>query len=280
MHSAAPLPPAPLMLIWKETLPEWKQAVRIVEGKNLGFLRVWKQRKHPQHSSLTCVCASARRRMCSFYINNPSVPSKITIKSYQASEKQYFFSGRIEASILTPCFRFWKHGGGCPLACRDLPARGVGQKSDGHRRPAPPSLSLTDFFLAGENFDIFADLPALTERPQAASKRRFIDKSAESRAEIARLAAAGFTRLEIAKKMGMAESSLYANFFPEIGGRPRCPGRRRHEASEGTRAQVRDLRQADKTLTQIAAAIGISEPTLRRAYATELASRKVLTHDD
>lgn len=274
MHSAAPLPPAPPMLIWKETLPEWKQAVRIVEGKNLGFLRLWKQRKHPQHSSLTCVCASARRRMCSFYINNPSVPSKITIKSYQASEKQYFFSGRIEAYILTPCFRFWKHGDGCPLACRDLPARGVGQKSDGHRRPSPPSLSRADFFVAGENFELFADLPALTERPQASSKRRSINKSAESRAEIVRLTAAGFTRLETAKRMGMAASTLYANFFSEIGGRSCRPGRRRHVPSEGTRNQVRALRHSGETLKRIAAAIGISEPTLRRAYAVELTARK------
>lgn len=161
-----------------------------------------------------------------------------------------------------------------------IDGRGVGQKSERATAPTPHPVSFTDFFLAGENFELFADLPALTERPQAASKRHAIDKSAENRAEIARLAAAGFTRLEIAKKMGMAESSLYANFFSEIGGRPRCPGRRRHKASEGTRTQVRDLRQAGKTLTQIAAAIGISEPTLRRAYATELASRKVLTHDD
>ncbi|WP_278984692.1 hypothetical protein [Sphingobium yanoikuyae] len=152
--------------------------------------------------------------------------------------------------------------------------RGVGQKSRRQAAPSPPSLSRADFFPAGENFELFANLGAQSGRPQAASKRRAIDRSAESRTEIARLAAGGFTRLEIAKRMGMAPSSLYANFFSEIGGHPRRPGRRRHVPSEGTRTQVRALRLSGKTLKRIAAAIGISEPTLRRAYAVELTARK------
>lgn len=158
--------------------------------------------------------------------------------------------------------------------------RGVGQKSDGRPALSPPSLSRADFFHAGENFELFAPDDASIERPQAACKRRVIDKSAESRAEISRLAAAGITRVEIAKRMGMAASSLYANFFPELGGRPFCPGRRRHEPSELTRAQVRGLRHAGEPLSRIAAAIGISQPTLRRAYAAELDCRKELRHDD
>lgn len=157
---------------------------------------------------------------------------------------------------------------GDELAATD--GRGVGQKFEKGSAPTPHPVSRADFFRAGENFELFATDDAPTERPQAASKRRAIDKSTERRAEIGRLAAAGFTRLEIAKRLGMAESSLYANFFPEIGGRHGCPGRRLHEPSEDTRRLVRELRRAGEPLIRIAAAIGISQPTLRRAYAADL----------
>lgn len=155
--------------------------------------------------------------------------------------------------------------------------RGVGQKSERATAPTPHTVSRADFFLAGENFELFAELPTLTERPHAACKRRPIDKSAESRAEIARLAAAGFTRLEIAKKMGMAESSLYANFFPEIGGRTSCPGRRPHLPTSDQRRLVEARAAAGVPVDMIAAELRLSAPTVRKHYRDEL-QRAVSAH--
>ncbi len=57
---------------------------------------------------------------------------------------------------------------------------------------------------------------------------------------------------------------------------PRSPGRPPHVPTDETRAQVADLVSRDANIATIAAAIGISEPTLHLHYAVELASRPQL----
>ena len=108
---AHPRPRAPARF-WHSSLPKWKRAVRVVEGKNLGFLRVWKHWKHFRYSSLTCACAGVHMRACTFNIVNASNASKTRPKCYQIYENVWFFSGRVEGAILTVCFQLWKGSSG------------------------------------------------------------------------------------------------------------------------------------------------------------------------
>lgn len=148
--------------------------------------------------------------------------------------------------------------------------RGAGQKSRAAAALLPPSPSRTDFFPGEQNYDLFGDLAPRCERPERPSRQHVKPGSIELRIAIARLAGAGLTRAEIARQVGIGESTLYANYFPEIGGQRGQPGRRRHQPDDRTRAIVRALRENGASHITIARAIGISEPTLRRAYAQEL----------
>lgn len=152
--------------------------------------------------------------------------------------------------------------------------RGVGQKSEMPAPPAPPVFPRADFFPSALNFDLFGDLAPSCDPPARPSRRRATPGSIELRITIARLSGAGLTRAEIARQAGIGESTLYANYFPEIGGQRGKPGRRPHQPDERNRAIVRALRAGGMSQIKIAAAIGISEPTLRRAYAQELRSQE------
>lgn len=152
--------------------------------------------------------------------------------------------------------------------------RGVGQKSERATAPTPHTVSFTDFFPSEPNFDLFGDLAPPCGPRERPSKHRVTPGSIELRIAIARLAGAGLTRAEIARQVGIGESTLYANYFPEIGGQRGKPGRRRHQPDERTRAIVRALRMNGASHLRIAEAIGISEPTLRRAYSQELQPRR------
>lgn len=100
-----------------------------------------------------------------------------------------------------------------------------------------------------------------------------------------RLAAEGLTRAAIAQRVGIAESTLYLNYFSEIGVRPGRPGRRAHAPSQASRRLVADRAAHGLALADIAAELGLSAPTLRKHYRAELSpahnlTRKDFPHDD
>lgn len=148
--------------------------------------------------------------------------------------------------------------------------RGAGQKSGEPVAPSPPSLSSKDFFSRERNLDLFGDLALRCEPRERPPELRVSPRSPEIRITIARLAGAGLTRCEIARQVGIGESTLYANYFPEIGGQRGRPGRRRHQPNDRTRAIVHALRVSGLAQIKIAEAIGVSEPTLRLHYRKEL----------
>ena len=146
------------------------------------------------------------------------------------------------------------------MSGRERDGRGVGQKSEGGHALLPPSLSRADFFPGAVNFDLFGNPVEAFDR--AGDGRRHI-KTEENALKVSELAASGLSRAEIAAAMGVAPSTLYAIYFPELGVRAGCPGRRRFQPSDADRQTVAVLRAAGKGQREIARALGVSEPTLR-----------------
>ena len=149
----------------------------------------------------------------------------------------------------------WK--GSCQ---RSGQGRGVGQKSEGTEALLPPSVPFADFFLGAVNFDLFGNPVEAVDKE--GDGRRHI-KTEENALKVSSLARSGLSRVEIAAAMGIAASTLYAIYFPELGVRAGCPGRRRFQPSDADRLTVAVLRAAGKAQRDIAKALGISEPTLR-----------------
>lgn len=81
------------------------------------------------------------------------------------------------------------------------------------------------------------------------------------------------SQVRIATAIGIAPSTLHLYYFPEIRGRSGGIGRRQHEPTFASRAIVRQLAAEGLSRPQIAAAVGISVPTLGKHYRPELSSR-------
>lgn len=160
--------------------------------------------------------------------------------------------------------------------------RGAGQKSEGSPTPAPLFVSRTDFFVGDQNFDLFGHPVDAQGKAIGAAEPRRPQKTAAMAKAVQRLAEAGLTRRQIAGELGVGESTLYQNYFREIGGRRGQPGRRLHEPSDAQRQIVRDMRARGAAHHAIAVKLGVSQPTLRRAYANELSHAKLKgsSHDD
>lgn len=120
------------------------------------------------------------------------------------------------------------------------------------------------------NFELFDDLPAFDKAAGAASERRDDAGQAELRATISRLTADGLTRAEIARAVGIGESTLYANYFSEIGGCRNRPGRRAHAPTDDQRRIVSARVAEGRTVETIAAELCLSAPTVRKHYRNEL----------
>lgn len=146
------------------------------------------------------------------------------------------------------------------MSGREGGGRGVGRKSEGADALLPPPLSRADFFPVAVNFDLFGNPVEAIDR--AGDGRRHV-KTDENSSNVKRLASSGLNRVEIAAAIGVAPSTLYAIYFPELGVRAGCPGRRRFQPSDADREQVAILRAAGRGQREIARALGISEPTLR-----------------
>ena len=163
--------------------------------------------------------------------------------------------------------------------------RGAGQKSETGARPAPPLVSRAEFFLTGENFELFGNVDAPVGAAGGLPERSASSGSPDVRQAVKRLAAEGLTRAAIAQRVGIAESTLYLNYFSEIGVRPGRPGRRAHAPSQASRRLVADRAAHGLALADIAAELGLSGPTLRKHYRAELSpahnlTRKDFPHDD
>lgn len=163
--------------------------------------------------------------------------------------------------------------GGVPCHPRHHRAAGGGEKFGGPTASVPRPDPFRDFFLSVQEFDLFGDpVPApvsLQRRSQRGGRpgRRELGKM------VIRLTEAGLTRLSIAKLMGISLSSLYRNYFPEIGARAGQPGRRAHCPTEISRETVRLLAAGGASQPEIGAAVGISIRTLRKHYRAQLGSR-------
>lgn len=148
--------------------------------------------------------------------------------------------------------------------------RGVGQKSESPLPPAPPSVSRADFFSTEQNFDLFGH-PVGPDRAVVSRAERPPSRKTPALAKaVARLAAEGLTRREIAARLKVGESTLYQNYFLEIGGRAGCPGRRLHIPSIAQRTLVARRSAEGASAQTIAAELRLSAPTLRKHYCAEL----------
>lgn len=155
--------------------------------------------------------------------------------------------------------------------------RGAGQKSETGAGPAPPLVSRAEFFLTGENFELFGNVDAPVRAAGGLPERSGSSGSPDVRQTVKRLAAEGLTRAAIARQVGIAESTLYLNYFSEIGVRQGRPGRRAHAPSEASRRIVADRAAHGLALADIAAELGLSAPTLRKHYRAELSATHKIT---
>ena len=106
-------------------------------------------------------------------------------------------------------------------------------------------------------------------------------------ARVAELRAAGLAIKQIAKQVTLNVNTLYRHYAEQLGSRSqagrryadpveaaRMPrpalGRPRHQPTIATSATVRQLAADGASLTAIAAAVGVTVPTLRRHYGREL----------
>ena len=153
---------------------------------------------------------------------------------------------------------------------RDQAAGGAGQKSGRSAALLPPSVPRAEFFPDRLNFDLFGNPVVAFEAPPAAVGRRVTRKSADIAEAARRLSEAGLTRRKIAHDLGIGVSTLYKNYFPEIGGRAGRPGRRQHAPSAEQRRLVAMRAAQGAALPTIAAELGLSVPTLRKHYRAEL----------
>lgn len=116
------------------------------------------------------------------------------------------------------------------------------------------------------------------------------EPTSETRAAVSAAAAEGLSHREMAKRIGVSPPTLRAHYAAEITAaraeisfalpefaEPAPPGRARegagrpaHEATPELRERVEILVAGGQTAWQIAAALGVSEPTLRLHYAAEL----------
>lgn len=147
---------------------------------------------------------------------------------------------------------------------------GVGQKSERPVAPAPHPFSRADFFRAGVVFDLFGHPIDAPKGSPSRAGRRGPRKTTASADAVRRLAEEGHTRRQIAKQTGISQSTLYANYFRELGVRAGQPGRRRHDPTPYQRRLVVGMVQAGSPRSEIAEALGISLPTLRLHYPKEL----------
>lgn len=134
------------------------------------------------------------------------------------------------------------------------------------------------------------------ERKETRSGRAAFVPTADQRERVARMFAGGATLAVIAETIGISVPTLRKAFAAELADRigpdnlftaaegaapPADPqakrrtgrtagGRRRHTVTDRSREKVAILAAAGMPETAIAAAVGISAPTLRRYYATEL----------
>ncbi|MBV2148531.1 hypothetical protein KRZ98_09555 [Sphingobium sp. AS12] len=134
-----------------------------------------------------------------------------------------------------------------------------------------------DFFLAESDFQ------SAVSACDASPRRGGIpphDKTPEKALLVSGLVSIGKTRPEIARAIGVAQSTLYAIYFSELGVGSVRRGRPQHVPSDANRALAARMRQAGACKMTIAMALGISQPTLRRAYADELLSKRKGTESE
>ena len=91
----------------------------------------------------------------------------------------------------------------------------------------------------------------------------------ESRLLVNEMKAAGATLPIIARAMGICENTVARHYFPSTVARP-PKGRRRHAPTPATRKIVRRAISGGMTLARVAKLVGISLPTLRLHYRSEL----------
>ena len=156
------------------------------------------------------------------------------------------------------------------MSGREGDGRGAGQKSGGGPASLPPSVSRAEFFPDRLNFDLFGNPLATSEAFQGASGHNQMRSSADIAEAARRLSTTGLTRRKIALELGIGESTLYKNYFPEIDGRAGRPGRRQHAPSAEQRRLVAVRAAQGAALSTIATELGLSIPTLRKHYRAEL----------
>lgn len=147
---------------------------------------------------------------------------------------------------------------------------GAGQKSRTGPGPSPSPLSRAEFFSADGNFDLFGNPVSQAKHPRSRSQRAADRRTPELRQAIRKLAEAGVTRAQIARHVGIGETTLYHNYFSEIGCRPGKVGRMQHDATADRRRVVCALAEQGSSQREIAAALGITIPTLTRHYRANL----------
>lgn len=194
-----------------------------------------------------------------------------------------FNSGRVAPKTLTTCFRSRKGSevddqqlhsarvrSGAAQVCspttdRHSPAAagGRGQSLKALRRHYRHLSHSRIFFLVTGNFDLFGE--PVIGLDHDGDRRRHI-KTTKNANKVKELAKSGLSRIEIAKAIGIATSTLYCLYFPELKVRRGFPGRHRFTPTDAARRQIAAMRRGGALQRDIAKALGISEPTLRRHF--------------
>ncbi|MFC3698794.1 MULTISPECIES: helix-turn-helix domain-containing protein [Sphingobium] len=139
------------------------------------------------------------------------------------------------------------------------------------------SVPIGRLFLAESDFQ--SAVPACDTPPRRGGIPPH-NKTPEKSLLVSDLVRSGKTRPAIARAIGVSQSTLYAIYFSELGVGSVPRGRPRHVPTDATRAQVARMRRAGASKMTIAKALGVSEPTLRRAYADELFSKRKGTESE
>lgn len=161
---------------------------------------------------------------------------------------------------------------------RSSGARGGGQKLATGRGLLPACPPSAEFFFTGGSSEGGSD--GVLARPNRGGIPRH-SKTDENTLLVSDLVKAGQTRAAIALAIGIAESTLYAIYFSELRVGSVQRGRPRHVPTDANRALVARMRRAGASKMTIAKALGVSEPTLRRAYPDQLQFQpKENGHDD
>lgn len=112
----------------------------------------------------------------------------------------------------------------------------------------------------------------LGERPEPVRQRGGVPRhvpTAETMLKVNELRAEGKTQVDIARALGISVNTLARHYFPSKVAHPPM-GRRRHHPTSATREVVRRAVERGMIQPTIAKLLGISVPTLRLYYRSEL----------